>query len=427
MNEIVEPPEGLQAAAAAEAAAQPDASNTAVMATPARHRRGRFVGGAALLTVGLAAGVVGGIAIRPAATVTQGTTASTANGSSGVNSGGSFGSFGDGRSGSNGFGDGSSGSNGFGNLSPNTGGTGTTGSTTIASSAQQVGVVDITSVLGYENGSAAGTGMVLTSSGDVLTNNHVVQGATSIKVTIVSTGATYTATVVGTDATDDVAVVHLQNASGLTTASFSSTTATAGSAVTAVGNAGGTGTLTAAAGAITAVDQSITASDTGGSNAEQLSGLIETDAAVQPGDSGGPLYDGNGQVIGMDTAASTGGATQAYAIPIAAARQIATQIEDGVSSATIHQGLSAFLGVSVADSQGGATVQGVVSSGPAAGAGIAAGDVITAVDGATISSASDLTAALAAHSPGDKVTVSWTDASGGAHSATVTLATGPAL
>jgi S1-C subfamily serine protease len=211
------------------------------------------------------------------------------------------------------------------------------------------------------------------------------------------------------------------------TAAFSSTTATVGSAVTAVGNAGGTGTLTAAAGSITAVDQSITASDTGGTNAEQLSGLIETDAAVQPGDSGGPLYDANGQVIGMDTAASTGGATQAYAIPIAAARQIASQIETGVSSATIHQGLSAFLGVSVDDSQRGATVQGVVSSGPAAGAGIAAGDVITAVDGATISSVSDLTKTLSGHSPGDKVSVRWTDTSGASHSATLTLATGPAL
>jgi S1-C subfamily serine protease len=239
--------------------------------------------------------------------------------------------------------------------------------------------------------------------------------------------ATYTATVVGTDPPDDVAVVHLQNASDLTTASFSGTAPAVGDAVTAVGNAGGTGTLTAAAGTVTDLDQSITASDAEGSDAEQLSGLIETDAAVQPGDSGGPLYDATGQVIGMDTAASSGGATQGYAIPIAAARQIATQIEQGVSSATIHQGYPGFLGVSVDDGQGGATVLGVLATGPAAGAGVSAGDVITALDDSPVTAAADLTTALAGHSQGDRVTLTWSDSSGGSHSAAITLATGPAV
>jgi S1-C subfamily serine protease len=378
------------------------------------------VGGAALVTVGLAAGVAGGVATRPTAAVTRGATAPTANGVSdlgGSPSGGRYGTFGGGfggGSGTWGFGDGGS-------------GTGSTGATSTATGAQQVGVVDINTVLGYQNGAAAGTGMVLTADGDVLTNNHVVQGATSITVTVVGTGATYAGTVVGTDPADDVAVVHLQNASGLTTASFSSAAPAVGDAVTAVGNAGGTGTLTAAPGTVTDLDQSITATDTGGSDPEQLSGLIETDAAVQPGDSGGPLYDAAGHVIGMDTAASSGGAAQGYAIPIATARQIATRIEQGASSPTIHQGSPGFLGVSVADGQGGATVLGVLPTGPAAGAGVTAGDVITAIDGSQVTAATDLTTALAAHSPGDRVTLAWSDAAGGSHSATITLATGPAV
>jgi S1-C subfamily serine protease len=306
-------------------------------------------------------------------------------------------------------------------------GGGSAATATTATGAQQVGVVDIDSILGYQNAEAAGTGMVLTSDGNVLTNNHVVDGATSITVTVVSSGDTYTATVVGTDPYADVAVLHLAGASGLATAELSTSPATVGEAVTAVGNAGGAGTLSAAGGTVTALDQSITATDSTGSDAEQLSGLIETDAGVQPGDSGGPLYDSAGAIVGMDTAASSGGAVQAYAIPISAAEGIATQIEQGVSSATIHQGYPAFLGVSSTDGQGSVTVLAVVPNGPAASAGITAGDVITVVGGQAVTSASELSAALAGDSPGQQVTVTWADAIGGVHSATVTLGTGPAL
>lgn len=306
------------------------------------------------------------------------------------------------------------------------GGSGT-GSASTATDAQSVGIVDITTVLQYQKAQAAGTGMVLTSDGEVLTNNHVVDGATGITVTVVSTGQSYPATVVGTDPTDDVAVLRLSDASGLQTARLSTTAAGIGEAVTGVGNAGGTGTLTAAAGTVTALGQTITASDETGGNAEQLSGLIQTDAPIQAGDSGGPLFDtATGRVIGMDTAASSGGAAQGYAIPIATAEAIARQIESGVDDATIHQGLPGFLGVSVQDTTDGAGVAGVLSGGPAAQAGITAGDVITAVGGSTIGSAGDLSAALADYNPGDRVRVAWVDASGATQSATVTLATGPA-
>ena len=301
-----------------------------------------------------------------------------------------------------------------------------TGSTTTASAAQQVGIVEINTVLRYQHAQAAGTGMVLTSDGEVLTNNHVVDGATGISVTISSTGATYTATVVGTDPTDDVAVLQLSHASGLQTAKLSTRRATVGENVTGVGNAGGTGTLTAAPGTVTDLDQSITASDESGGSSEQLTGLIEVDAAIQAGDSGGPLYGDDGKVIGMDTAASSGEPADGYAIPIATARAIAGQIESGVDNATVHQGNPAFLGVSMADSASGATVAGALPGGAAERAGISAGDVITSVDGHSIGSAADLSSTLAGYSPGDRVTVTWTTSAGTSESATVTLGAGPA-
>jgi S1-C subfamily serine protease len=305
-------------------------------------------------------------------------------------------------------------------------GTATSSSTTTATSAQTVGIVTIDTVLGYQSAAAAGTGMILTSDGEVLTNNHVVDGATSIKVTVESTGATYTARVVGTDPTDDVAVLQLANASGLKTAKLATSAARVGESVTGVGNAGGTGTLTAASGTITALDQDITASDDNGSNAEQLTGLIETDAEIQAGDSGGPLYGSSGTVIGMDTAASSGGQAEGYAIPIATATSIAARIESGADNATIHQGYPAFLGVATQDAGSGATVAGVVPGGAADSAGISVGDVITALGGTTITSASDLSTAMAGHDPGDHVTVTWTTTAGTSESAPVTLATGPA-
>jgi len=168
-------------------------------------------------------------------------------------------------------------------------------------------IVDIVSTLDYGAGEAAGTGIVLTSSGEVLTNNHVVEGATSIRVTDVGNGKTYTATVVGYDLSYDVAVVQLKGASGLKVASFGDSSKVAlGESVVALGNAGGAGgTPSVATGTVTALGQSISAYDEATGSSEQLTGLIETDAGIQAGDSGGPLVDMSGQVIGMDTAASS--------------------------------------------------------------------------------------------------------------------------
>ena len=323
------------------------------------------------------------------------------------------------------------------------------GSTTelgTATSAQEVGVVVIDTVLAYEGAEAAGTGMVLTADGEILTNNHVIEGSTSITVTIVSSGEQYPATVVGTDATDDIAVLQLSGASNLDTANFADESqVVVGDAVTGVGNAGGDGgTSSASPGTVTALNQTITTQAESGAAAETLHGLIETNADIRAGDSGGPLYNADDEVIGIDTAASSGGVTTSgYAIPIASALSIAQQIQNGQASENIVIGPPAFLGVQVSATPNtgssntgrgysqataqGALISGVVSGAPAAQAGITAGDTITGVDGTSIEDATGLTAALTGHSPGENVTITWVDASGESESAAVTLAAGPAL
>ena len=171
------------------------------------------------------------------------------------------------------------------------------------------GLVDVTSTLGLEGATAMGTGIVLTSNGEILTNNHVVNGATSVSVRDIGNNKTYKATVVGYDESHDVAVLQLSGASGLTTATTGNSSAVkVGDNVVGLGNAGGAGgTPSVAPGTVTALNQSITASDEGSGSSEQLSGLLETNANIQPGDSGGPLVNSYGQIIGMDTAASSSG------------------------------------------------------------------------------------------------------------------------
>ena len=171
-------------------------------------------------------------------------------------------------------------------------------------------------------GDALGTGIVLTSNGEILTNNHVINGATSVSVTDIGNGKTYKATVVGYDVSQDIAVLQLSGASGLTTASTGdSSSVSVGDSVVALGNAGGVGgTPWVAAGSVTALNQSITASDESSGSSERLTGLIETNADIQAGDSGGPLVNSHGQVIAMDTAASatTSSAATGTAAPGAA-------------------------------------------------------------------------------------------------------------
>jgi S1-C subfamily serine protease len=331
------------------------------------------------------------------------------------------------------------------------GGAGSTGTGMVLTTSQiqaQVnpGLVDVASALGYEQAESFGTGLVLTSSGEILTNNHVIEGATSVKVTDIGNGHSYRAKVVGYNQTRDIAVLQLQGASGLKTVKLgNSDTAAVGQKVVALGNAGGKGgTPSVATGQVTGLNASITASDEGSGTTEQLTGLINHNAPIQPGDSGGPLVNTAGQVIGIDTAASNtmqfhsaqSQQANAFAIPINEALAIGNQIEAGNGSSTVHIGATGFIGVAVksassAAQQGipkdsGAAVQQVLQGTPAAGAGLTGGDVITSVDGHSVSSPSALQAALEEHHPGDKVTIGWTDQAGQAQSASVTLANGPA-
>ena len=281
--------------------------------------------------------------------------------------------------------------------------------------------------------------MVLTSSGEILTNNHVIRGATKITVIVPGTSRSYTANVVGYDVADDVAVLRAVGASNLETVTTAESAKVAiGDRVTAVGNAGGTGRLSTVTGSVTALRRSIVVSDdTGG--AARLTGLVGVSADVVPGDSGGPLLNSAGAVIGMNTAGSTGYVsrsstdTQAYAIPIGKALSIVRQIDAGRASARIHIGATSFLGIRVAATlrngdftSPGAVIAGVVRGSPAASAGISPGDVITAIDGRATSSPSSITKAILAKKPGAKVTIRLTDRSGVARSTTVTLASGPA-
>jgi S1-C subfamily serine protease len=315
------------------------------------------------------------------------------------------------------------------------------------------GVVDITAVDGYENATSAGTGMILTSNGEVLTNNHVIDGATSITAQVEGEGTKYTAKVVGYDVTQDVALLQLQNASGLSTITAgNSSTVSVGLPVVAIGNALDLpGKPTVTSGAITALDRSITASDDGNTSSENLTGLLQSDASLCPGNSGGPLANSKGQVIAMNTAAADSSSsdscsTVAFSIPINQALSIASQIQQGQSNTTIHIGLPAFLGVEVESPSSvgggfggnsgfggytppvssGALVITVVPNTTAHSAGLVAGDVITSANGDAISSPADLTTVLSSAHPGQSISLTWVDSSDTSHSTTVTLGTGPA-
>ncbi|MCL8206853.1 MAG: S1C family serine protease [Actinomycetia bacterium] len=314
-------------------------------------------------------------------------------------------------------------------------------------------VVDINVTLAFGQGTASGTGMILTSSGEVLTNNHVVQGASVIRVTVAGRPRPYVARVLGVDPTADVALLQLEGASGLPTVTLGNSDAVSvGQPVVAIGNALGLGgTPSVTQGTITAKNQSIFAQDATGGG-EELHGLLETSAALQPGDSGGPLVNLAGQVIGMDTAAAGPAYGHSYrrwyvaqapsaagfAIPINTAVRIAREIAQGRTGDGIVRGSPAFLGVEVTDVQelrpleqaqlgtdSGAVVVGVAPGSPAAAAGLTPGDVITGLGGQSVADAASLQQLIRAHQPGASVSVSWVTPGGQAETAVVRLAAGP--
>jgi len=313
------------------------------------------------------------------------------------------------------------------------------------------GIVDIASNVSYQDEEAFGTGMVLTSNGEILTNNHVILDATAIRVTDLGNHKTYNAKVVGYDDTQDVAVLQLQGASGLKTINLgNSNDVKAGEAIAGIGNAGGVGgTPSVAGGSVVALNQSITASDQGGGHAERLKNMIKTNAKIQAGDSGGPLVTAGGQVVGMDTAAYSAGAqtqsassaTQAFSIPINEALNIAKQIESGTGTSLIHVGPTAFLGVEVESpaaaaqqsgngSAGNSTTSGaeiveVIPQGSAARAGLQAGDIIVKMAGHKVPSPNSLTNIMLSLKAGQSVPVTYVNSAGQQHTLTVHLLAGP--
>ena len=279
-------------------------------------------------------------------------------------------------------------------------------------------LVDITSQIGVDQtGVSAGTGIVLNASGLIVTNNHVVAGATSISIRDIGNRRTYTdVTVVGVDPRDDIAVLQINGARGLSyTRLADSRTIIPGSGVQTIGNAGGVGgTPTVSVGFVTALGQRIIAQDPGPPVIQEtLTGLIRMNAILRPGDSGGALIDAAGNVVGINTAAlQYANPPIGYAIPARHALSIVKAILSGTTAPNLQIGpaaWTAYLGVAVNNS---GQIQRVVVGGPAWTAGIRAlGQSIVSVNGQPIASATDLHNILAQLSP--ETTISLGLSSGG--------------
>jgi S1-C subfamily serine protease len=336
--------------------------------------------------------------------------------------------------------------------------------------AVEPGVVDVAANLRYLQETAKGTGFVIdAAAGLILTNNHVINGATSVTVTPVTSGRSYPARILGYDRADDVALLQVRGAPRLRAVTIgSSARARVGTLVLAIGNEGGQGgSPTVAPGVISSLDRTIIASDQSSGLTETLDGMLQTSADIRPGDSGGPLAGADGRVIGIDTAAGGSTVRSGYAIPIDRAMPIARQIAAGRQGTRIQIGLPAFLGVLLPDSSSaeprrqasqelhqtgdasgsgsgctsgettaapasiapagtGALVDGVLCGTPADQAGLFAGDVITSVGGRPVTSPRSLTALLSRYRPGSRVALAWVAPGASLHTAVVTLTAGPA-
>jgi len=388
-------------------------------------------------------------------------------------------------------GSGSGNSGGFPYQNPYSGSGGTNSGSGVSSATEQKvyqavepGLVVISSNLQYQGDAAAATGMIISSTGLVLTNNHVIDGTTGLTATVMGSDQRYKAQWLGYDKNADVAVIQLEGASGLRTVPIGdSNSVKVGDGVVAMGNANGTGNITTVTGSITGLDRSITASDDGTGESENLTDMIQTNSQIVPGDSGGPLANTNGQVIGMDTAASTdtlgsSGQDVGFAIPINRAITIARQIIAGQSSSVVKIGSAGFLGVlvtsgphgqqstqsnpnaqlrqqeantqesgggdqypptsgclsndenagvpsSIAPVNSGTLVLGSLCGTPASTAGLGSGDVITSVAGQAVSSPASLVGILTNLHSGQSVSVTWVTPSDQTVDRSMTLAAAP--
>jgi S1-C subfamily serine protease len=340
------------------------------------------------------------------------------------------------------------------------------------------GLVIINTTLQYNSEQAAATGMVINPDGLVLTNNHVIEDSTSINARTAN-GHQYQAKVLGYDVTGDIALIQLQGASGLTTVPIgNSSSLKTGDSVVGMGNAEGQNAIVPVTGQVTALNQTITAGDEGGSvTQETLHDMIQTNADIVSGDSGGPLANSAGKVIGMDTAGNDGGFavqqdSSGYAIPIENALAVAQQIRQGQASSTVVIGYPPFMGVyigqgsnsdpqaqaqlqnggngtgfggfggngnqncytsdqnlvapaNIANVNSGTLIIGTICGGPAMAAGMTAGSVITAVNGQAIGSPDSLTGVVSKFKPGTTINVTWVSPSGHRSTSSIKLSAGP--
>ncbi|MBJ7610064.1 MAG: trypsin-like peptidase domain-containing protein [Candidatus Dormibacteraeota bacterium] len=268
-----------------------------------------------------------------------------------------------------------------------------------------------TIVVASSGGSALGSGFVISNSGGtsyLLTNNHVVSGATSVEV-VMPSDRTYTGTVVGADKFDDLAVVSIADGK-LPVATFGdSDKLAAGQRVIAIGSPlGNVGSVTT--GVISALHRTIQAGDQTSGTQETLQDVLQTDASINPGNSGGPLADSAGRVVGVNVAASGQGANIGFSIPSNIARRIATDLIN-------HQPIvTPFIGVGYTDpvnaaskgepyTQPGLRITTVAAGSPAAGAGVQVGDVLTSVDGRALTNGQTLGGIIQSHAVGDTLTL----------------------
>ncbi|MDV7989911.1 S1C family serine protease [Rhodococcus sp. IEGM 1374] len=302
-------------------------------------------------------------------------------------------------------------------------------------------VVTLSASAGFSG--VAGTGFVVAPDGIVLTNFHVVENATDISAVHMGNGLIYDATVLGYDKSRDVAVVQLITAADLPVVELApDPLPEVGDAVTAVGNASGAGVLVPAPGAVTALDQQVRTRSSVDGSGNTLERMIRVDADVRAGDSGGPLFDAWGRVVGVNTAGLSDEARngteftppqapEAYAVPISEAVSVLDQVLAGQSGGTVHVGPTPYFGVSVRDVSVfenkpaiGAAVVSVTFDSPAEVLGLSAGDIIVTFDGTEIGSSSDLSEALLGRRPGEPAVVEWVDDAGVTSSGTITLAAG---
>lgn len=339
------------------------------------------------------------------------------------------------------------------------------------------GLVDIVSTLKYNSETAEGTGMIVSADGLVLTNNHVINQSTSVTVSLVEGGRTYSAKVLGYDPSGDIALLKLQGAANLPVVSLgNSDQVSVGTPVLALGNAQGRGGASPAPGVISGLNRSIKASDEGSGGTENLHNMLQTSAQIEQGDSGGALANNAGQVIGMITAANTtsgqAGTTTGFAIPINAALTIARQVVAGTASSTVYIGVPGFLGVvlpqsaspdprqqasdeqqylerhggpgfggpadeciqndtqtvaptRVAPATSGVLIVSTFCATAVNEAGLVPGDVITSVNGHSVTSPKSLQSVMNGYHAGTSVALGWEDLRGARHTATITLGAGP--